>query len=183
MPSVRQILKGPTPDQTTAEPRQGLEALASQTAPTTGLQDHEDLTVAKLGPSPAESIAERLRFAANQKAALAQNEINRLQQHIDQLKERMDELTRQNLPAGAIHADLDEAHHRLDEARADLSRAHEARQNTDLAASLSQTHQEGHAQHHHEGHGTGAAASVRTALGRTAGGGSPKLVGGRGLKH
>lgn len=157
MRSVRESLKGKPPDPESPAPGQEL------------MDGPPDLEIFP-GPSPEELIAERLRFAADQRAAFAQNEIKQLQIHIDQLQERIQELAALSPQRGDLKDDLDVAQHRLEEARADLVRATEARQNTDLTASLSQGHQEQlQAENPRQGHqsGTEVAPNVRSVIGKT----------------
>jgi hypothetical protein len=167
MPSVRDILKG---GQTPREPDgEGLDVDQQ------GLQGAGALDGA---PDQADLIAARLRETADQRAAMAQTEINRLQNHIQQLQQRMDELAKMKLPPGNLSADLDDAHQRLEDAEADLDRANEAKQNTELTSSLRQEHHEPslHVDHTtHQGHGQGGAAGpqkVGAVLGRS--GAQPK---------
>lgn len=165
MPSVRDILKGHEPSPEDVAPQQGLADTLAESAG--GGLDTGDRSTAEL-------IAERLRLAADQRAALAQGEIGRLQVRIDQLQGRLEDLAAQNLPHAEVKADLEEAHERLDEAKADLTRAHEARQNTDLASGRQAhldhdeefMHENKAAQSHTQGHGgpTGG-PTVRSALG------------------
>jgi hypothetical protein len=164
MPCVRHILKN--------DPQKGDEiapahSLQGNTPPGNALGVEDSAGPQSTGLSTAELIAERLRQGADQRAALAQGEINRLQVRVDQLESHLEELKFQNLPLAGVKANLDEAHERLEEAKSDLVRAHEARQNTDLTASLSQEQHEGHELQHHEAHeGTTRGISVRGALGR-----------------
>lgn len=175
MPSVRDSLKGGSPKEASAALQQRLEGESSLEVPAKPQNDQaEDIAE----PSMAELIADRLRLAADQRAALAQNEINRLQNHIQQVQERMQELRKQNLPVAELHANLEEAENRLEEAQADLVRAKESRRNTDLTASLSQGSHEAHTHQEHEGHGTGL-NKVRDMLGKTTA--APKV--GRGPSH
>lgn len=90
------------------------------------------------GQGVRDDMIERLRAVADQRAALAQSEINRRQEHLHQLQDRLEEVTKQGLPPGNLTDDIDEAGQRLNEAKADLARANEARKNTDLTLSLKQ---------------------------------------------
>jgi hypothetical protein len=120
----------------------------------------------------AELIAARLRETADQRAAMAQTEINRLQNHIQQLQQRMDELAKMKLPPGNLSSDLQDAHQRLEDAEADLDRANEAKQNTVLTSSLRQEGHEPsvHVDHTtHQGHGQGSGAAGPQKVGAVLG--------------
>src|SRR5438067_1957194 len=179
MPSVRDILKGdkPSPDDVALQQGTGAPDALSQ-------KDGDELGVdASADRSTAELIAERLRLAADQRAALAQGDIGRLEVRIDQLQVRLADLTLQNLPRNEVQADLEEAQERLEEAKADLTRAHEAKENTDLASSVKQAHLDHdqefthhqQASHAHGPGGTGA-TTVRSTMGKS-GSGPAKLPG------
>jgi len=155
MPSVRDILRGGSPNDDPDSLRQGVQG--GQPLPEEGMENTASM---------AELMADRLRRAADQRAALALSEINRLQQHIDQMQERIQELRKQNLPVAELHANLEEAENRLEEAQADHARAKESRHNTDLTASLGQGNHEAHTHPEHVGHGTGP-GKVRDSLGKT----------------
>jgi hypothetical protein len=157
MPSVRDILKGGPPSQDNA------------------LEEGLDLGngVGQEGQDQADLIAARLRETADQRAAMAQTEINKLQIHIEQLQQRMDELTKMKMPTGKLPVDLEDAMQRLDDANADLARANESKLNTELASSLRQEHQgpSAHVDHTtHNSHGvggSGGAPKVGAVLGRS----------------
>ena len=117
----------------------------------------------------ADLIAARLRETADQRAAMAQTEINKLQGHIQQLQQRMEELTKMQLPPGTLAADLEEAMQRLEDANANLARAHEAKENTELTSSLKQESQELalHVDHAtHQGVNAGGPQKVGAVIGR-----------------
>lgn len=163
MPSVRDILKGGAPAQNDA-----LEE-------SLGLGNGE-------GQDQADLITARLRETADQRAAMAQTEINKLQIHIEQLQQRMDELTKMKMPTGKLPVDLEDAMQRLDDANADLARANESKLNTELTSSLRQEHQgpSVHVDHTtHNGHGVGGSGGgvpkVGAVLGKTGAGGPTKV--------
>jgi TolA-binding protein len=111
----------------------------------------------------------RLREVADQRTAMAQNEVDRLQNQIGQLQQRMEELTKMQLPPGTLAADLKDAMQRLDDANANLARAHEAKENTELASSMKQEHQEStlHLDHAtHQGVTAGGPEKVGAVMGR-----------------
>jgi hypothetical protein len=83
-------------------------------------------------------IAERLKMVAEQRVALAQAEIKKQEQHLQQMQEQLKELTKQGLPLGSLTDDIAQATQRLNESKADFSRANEAKQNIDLTRSLRQ---------------------------------------------
>jgi len=140
--------------------------------------------VGQEGMDQADLIAARLRETADQRAAMAQTEINKLQNHIEQLQQRMDELTKQKMPTGKLPVDLEDAMIRLDDAQADLARANESKLNTELTSSLRQEHHEpslhvDHATHNSHGVGSGGGVpKVGAVLGRT--GAAPPKVGVKG---
>jgi chromosome segregation ATPase len=161
MATVRDLLKGLAPKPTPATPAQGIGAGATAAQPPA-------VSPGDPGELADRMIAERLRRAADQRAAFAQGEIDRLKDRIDQLQSQLEDLASRNLPLGEVKADLKEAQDRLEGAKADRARAHEARQNTDLTASFSQGHTEeqGHQQGPDRGQGT-KGTSVRSAIGKT----------------
>jgi hypothetical protein len=117
-------------------------------------------------------LAERLKMVAEQRVALAQAEIKKQEQHLEQLQDRLKELTKQGLPAGGLTDDIDQAGQRLNEAKAEFSRANEAKQNTDLTSSLRQDSKDSSMDV--------GGQSVRDKLGGPTGG--PKLGGDEGME-
>ncbi|QIF03856.1 hypothetical protein [Roseimicrobium sp. ORNL1] len=83
-------------------------------------------------------IAERLKMVAEQRVALAQAEIKKQEQMLQQMQDQLKELTKQGLPVGNLADDIDQATKRLNESKASFSRANEAKQNIDLTRSLRQ---------------------------------------------
>ena len=157
MPSVRDLLKGGRPASNATE-QQGPDLApppaAGDLPPELALADDPNL-----------AIAERLRAAADQKAALAKLEIERQQQRIDQFEDRLEELTKQGLPTGEIGGQLDNAKARLGDAKEDLARAEEAKMNINPAMGTSRGEVPAHLDNDR---GMGAPAehqSVRSALG------------------
>ena len=165
MPSVRDILKG------------GAAAQDNN-----ALEENLGLGNGQEGRDQADLIAARLRETADQRAAMAQTEINKLQGHIEQLQQRMEELTKQKMPTGKLPVDLEDAMQRLDDAQADLARANESKLNTELTSSLRQERPEhslhvDHTTHnsHAVGGGAGGTPKVGAVLGHT--GAGPSKVG------
>lgn len=173
MPSVRDILKGGAAAQSDALE----EGLGLGKAPV-GVEDAD-----------ADLIAARLRETADQRAAMAQTEINKLQIHIEQLQQRIEELGKMKMPSGNLSSDLKDALQRLDDAEADLARAHEAKENTELTSSLRQEHHDpavhiDHTTHHSQNTGTPKVGAVTGLKGSSSGG--PKVAAkslGVGRKH
>jgi hypothetical protein len=117
-------------------------------------------------------IAQRLKMVADQRVALAQAEVQKQQQHLDQLQDQLKEMTKQSLPPGSLTDDIDQAGQRLNEAKAEFSRANEAKQNTDLTRSLRQESVDGSKDV--------GSQSVRDKIGGPTGG--PKLGGDEGME-
>ncbi len=173
MPSVRDTLKSMLagrkgqPDQ-----QQGVqqgEGMPDQQA--TRMKD-EALAMDDGQGQGQDLIAERLKMVAEQRVALAQAEIQKQQQHLEQLQDRLKEVTQQGLPPGNLTDDIDQAGQRLNEAKAELSRATEAKQNTDLTRSLRQDTTDGSTEQGSE--------KVRDKIGGPTGG--PKLGGDEGME-
>src|SRR6187399_1803190 len=98
MPSVRHILKNDLHKGDGAAQAPSLEGnrpLAAAVGTGEGVGPGDSI-----GPSTAELIAERLRQGADQRAAFAQGEINRLRLRVDQLQSQFEDLQSQNLPLG-----------------------------------------------------------------------------------
>lgn len=169
MPNVRDSLK----EERLAREKSQQESLGPEKAPLMGSGGPE-----QDGQDQADLITARLREAADQRAALAQNEINRLQSLIEQLQQRMEELAKMKLPPGNLSSDLEDAMMRLEDAQEDLARANEAKQNTELTSSLRQEHHESvHVDHTtHPSHGVGT-LKVGDVLGKT---GAPTKLGQKG---
>ena len=81
-------------------------------------------------------------------------------------------MTKQGLPPGKLTDDIDQAGQRLNEAKAEFSRANEAKQNTDLTSSLRQESVDGSKEI--------GSQSVRDKIGGPTGG--PKLGGDEGME-
>ena len=79
-------------------------------------------------------LADRLRKTTQTQVELARQEVQARQDAITDLEERLAELSRQDLPANEVRADLNEAMNRLGDARAKLTRAEEAQFNAEIAA-------------------------------------------------
>ena len=131
MPSVRDLLAGASqsdaPAVTSLEP--SLEKAENQR----GGESLELPQEEKQADSQA--MAERIRKAMQLRVQLARMEVERREVEVRTQQERKAEITQQNIPDDEIDADLSEAQMRLNEARADLVRAEEAKHNTHLAAS------------------------------------------------
>jgi len=137
-------------------------------------QGGPELDAAELGTGQElnqSDLVSALVQAQDQRAALAQTEITKLQSHIQQLQEQMAELAKANLPQGNLKANIKDAQVRLEDAEEELARANEAKQNTELTSSLRQDHHETslHVDHTtHEGHGHGSGTpKVGQMLGKT----------------
>lgn len=125
MPSVRDILNGV----------RSAAAKAEQQAPTVSTPE-PSLETAQ-GEAAAQDehaeIADRLRQAADQKAALAKLEMERQQQRIGQLEDQLGDLKEQGLPSDELEGQLDNAKLRLEDAKDDLARAEESKLNINPA--------------------------------------------------
>jgi hypothetical protein len=134
--------------------------------------DGQELDAPKQGEAQGNiqsELVSALVQAQEQRAALAQTEITKLKEQIQQFQESMLELTKQNLPPGKLEANIKDLQIRLEEAEEVLARANEAKQNTELTSSLRQEHHEPalHVDHTtHEGHGQGP-PKVGAVLGKT----------------
>ena len=155
MPSVRDILRGTQPDKSTGQ-QQGLGGGGLQAGGDDGQQLNQQ--------QEAALIADRLRQAAEQRAALAQKEIERLNIHMEQLQERMVEFGKQNVPVAELKRDMDEVALRISEAKSDLARAQEARLNTEFATGAGESHHTEQSHHDHHGQSAGK-PTVRATLG------------------
>jgi outer membrane murein-binding lipoprotein Lpp len=88
--------------------------------------------------APEEAIANddlttRILQSQELKISLARTEVTRHQARIDQLQSQIDDLHEQQLPPGQLSASLNNAKSQLHQAKDDLSRAEEAKLNTEHA--------------------------------------------------
>ena len=143
MPSVRDILKGVSagaaPVQQAA---QNLGAPGADALPV-GNQAADPQGLAGPGDEHLE-MTQRLKETTDQKIGMAQQEIDRQTAKIDQFEEQIDQLQQAgHVPPQELLAQLENSQIRLDDARGDLARAQETRQNIDtvMEAQL-QSHEE-----------------------------------------
>lgn len=173
MPSVRDTLKSMLAGRKgQQEQQQGLQqGEGGPDLQATRMQD-EAMAMEENQGQGRDLIADRLKMVAEQRVALAQAEIKKQEQHLEQLQDRLKEVTKQGLPPGGLTDDIDQANQRLNEAKAEFSRANEAKQNTDLTRSLRQETTENSTEIGSE--------RVRDKLGGPTGG--PKLGGDEGME-
>lgn len=172
MPSVRDTLKSMLAGRKgQQEQQQGVQQGEGNPDPLATKTD-ESLAAEQGQGEGQDLLAERLKMVAEQRVALAQAEMKKQEQHLEQLQDQLKELTKQGLPPGRLTDDIDQATQRLNEAKAEFSRANEAKQNTDLTSSLRQDSKDSSMDL--------GGNSVRDKLGGPTGG--PKLGGDEGME-
>jgi DNA repair exonuclease SbcCD ATPase subunit len=139
MPSVRDTLKSMLAGRKgQQEPQQGVQQGEGGPDAEAARMKDDAMSMDESHGQAQDLIAERLKMVAEQRVALAQAEIKKQEQNLQQMQEQLKELTKQGLPVGSLTDDIDKATQRLNESKAEFSRANEAKQNIDLTRSLRQ---------------------------------------------